>query len=657
MQKYLFSLLILFFSIGIHSQNVPTRPASVELGSEFSQRDTIDDRMIDVQLSGKTHYTDYKVISYKGDTTYIDTTLVINKDYKFNYLRKDNFELLPFHNQGQTFNSLGYNFSEVSLFPNMGNRAMHFNYYEIADIDYYKVATPTSELAYRTGLQQGQFLDAFLTFNTSERQNVSIAYKGLRSLGKYRSSLSSHGNMRFTYSYQTKNDAYGVKAHIAAQDLTNDQNGGLPELSLEYFETKNPNFRDRGRIETNFSDASSALRGNRYYLEHDYKIWQRNDTVRNKKSYLKVGHIFNYERKHYYYTQESANDLFGDAFDTKTKDKLNYITLQNDAFLALKSPLVLGEVQFKATHFNYNYNYNSAAELGGVLIPPSIKDNSVSVGGSWHTNFKKFNINVETATTVAGKLVGNYFKGSASFKQDSLFTFKGAILINSKSPNLNFTLNQSNYINYNWSNSLKNERTRTLLFDLKSDRILNASAQITQIDNYTYFNDITPIESTNIKPFQADKTINYLKLKVSRELRLGKFALDNTIMYQKVAQGSSVFRVPELVTRNTLYFADHLFKGDPLYLQTGVTLKYFTKYYVNSYNPVLSEFYLQNEQEIGGYPVLDFFINAQVQRTRLYLKFEHFNSGFVKTANYYSAPNYPYRDFVIRFGLVWNFFI
>ncbi|NCQ16004.1 MAG: putative porin, partial [Flavobacteriales bacterium] len=24
---------------------------------------------------------------------------------------------------------------------------------------------------------------------------------------------------------------------------------------------------------------------------------------------------------------------------------------------------------------------------------------------------------------------------------------------------------------------------------------------------------------------------------------------------------------------------------------------------------------------------------------------------------YYSAPNYPYRDFVVRFGIVWNFFM
>ena len=44
----------------------------------------------------------YKIISVANDTTIIDTSLTIKKLYKYNYLRKDNFELLPFSNEGQT---------------------------------------------------------------------------------------------------------------------------------------------------------------------------------------------------------------------------------------------------------------------------------------------------------------------------------------------------------------------------------------------------------------------------------------------------------------------------------------------------------------------------------------------------------------------------
>jgi hypothetical protein len=92
-----------------------------------------------------------------------------------------------------------------------------------------------------------------------------------------------------------------------------------------------------------------------------------------------------------------------------------------------------------------------------------------------------------------------------------------------------------------------------------------------------------------------------------------------------------------------------------LFFQTGIELNYFTSYHSDSYNPLIGEFFVQDRVKIGNYPLLDFFVNAKIQRTRIYLKAEHFNSLFSKN-NYLSAPDYPYRDFLIRFGLVWNFF-
>ena len=56
--------------------------------------------------AAKPPITLYKMISVDRDTIILDTSLTIQKEYKFNYLRKDNFELLPFNNVGQTYNSL-----------------------------------------------------------------------------------------------------------------------------------------------------------------------------------------------------------------------------------------------------------------------------------------------------------------------------------------------------------------------------------------------------------------------------------------------------------------------------------------------------------------------------------------------------------------------
>jgi len=91
-------------------------------------------------------------------------------------------------------------------------------------------------------------------------------------------------------------------------------------------------------------------------------------------------------------------------------------------------------------------------------------------------------------------------------------------------------------------------------------------------------------------------------------------------------------------------------------LQTGVTFNYFTKYHLNGYDPVLAEFFVQNTQELGAFPLIDVFVNMKVRQTRIFVKAEHINSGFTGN-DFFSAPGYPYRDFNVRFGLVWNFFL
>ena len=63
-----------------------------------------------------------------------------------------------------------------------------------------------------------------------------------------------------------------------------------------------------------------------------------------------------------------------------------------------------------------------------------------------------------------------------------------------------------------------------------------------------------------------------------------------------------------------------------------------------------------NKQELGAFPLIDVFVNMKVRQTRIFVKAEHINSGFTGN-DFFSAPGYPYRDFNVRFGLVWNFFL
>jgi hypothetical protein len=655
MHKSLFiSVLLAFFLV-----NALFSQKTLQLSQKFNDRNTSDNREndalkntgdINVILSGKTSYTDYKIFSHMRDTTYIDTTLTIKKDYQFNYLRTDNFELLAFHNQGQTFTNLGYDYSNLKLFPDIGFTAKQFSYLDIDEIKYYEVPTPTTQITYRTGLQQGQVLDAIFTLNFSRRLNVSLSYKGLRSLGAYRRSLASHGNFRGTFQYRTKKNQYEIRGHLTRQDFFNQESGGLPESEIEKFQSNDENYLTRARLDVNLNDAENQFDGNRIYLEHSYKLLANKDTI-NKKDFsnLKVGHVFTNENKEYGFSQPTNSSIFGNTSDSgATKDNAKHTFSNNELNLEFNSKYVLGKIKAKVNITNYSYGYDTILNSNSSISKVKLEGKIISFGADWNAKIKNFQLNASgTLNPGKGILSGNFLKGEAFYKKDSLFEIKASLLISSKSSNFNTLLHQSKFDDYNWQNDFSSVNTRDLGVQFRS-KWINSSLNFTNIDNYTFFNE-------NNQPEQFLNQIVYLKVKVNREFRYKKFALDNTLMYQNVSSGSTVFRVPEMVTRNTLYYKDYWFKGKPMMVNIGATFNYFSKYKANAYNPLLAEFTLQNSQEIG-FPSVDVFFNAQVRRTRLYFKVDNVTSGFTEK-NYFSAPNYPYRDFTIRFGLVWNWFI
>nr|WP_298791686.1 putative porin [uncultured Allomuricauda sp.] len=606
--------------------------------------------------------TDYKIISYYRDTTSVDTTLTIKKEYKYNYIREDDFELMPFSNIGQPYNVLGRTFSKNTQYPQIGAVAKHYNYFEIEDINYYNVPTPMTELMFKTTLEQGQLLDALLAFNFNRRFNVSVAFKGFRSLGKYRFNQSQSGNFRTSFNYSNKKGNYSLRGHIAAQDIEAEENGGL--LNRNQFEdTTTDDFTDRARVDVRYTDANNRILGKRYYLDQELKLFRAKDSTTTQPTSLAIGHEFNYETKFYDFTQTSQNGAFGDdPFVAPIEDRARLKTMFNRGSIRFSNK-TLGEVKGWASLYNYNYFFNSILITDSGTIQNQFKGEEIAVGGSYTKNFGRLLLKGDVNYNVSGELGGSNFNALAEYKINDNYTITGGVHASSRMPNFNYLLYQSDYQNYNWQNtdSFDKQETQSIRFGFNSRKWGHLQAEYSALDNYTYFESIATEEQIDnaqetafVKPFQQSETINHLRVKYSNQLEWRRWTLTNTVLYQEVAQDNQVLNLPQLITRNSLYFSKDVFKK-AMFLQTGVTFKYFTSYNMNAYNPLLGEFYIQNREEFGAYPLLDVFINAKVRQTRIYLKAEHLNSIFSEP-NYYSAPNYPYRDFVIRFGLVWNFF-
>lgn len=599
--------------------------------------------------------TDYKIISIEGDTITVDTTLTIQKEYSVNYLRKDNFGLLPFSNIGQPYTQLTKSDREVRVLPDFGASAAHANFYEVKDIFYYRVPTPFTELFFKTTFEQGQLLDAFFTSNLTPQLNFSAAYKGLHSLGKYQHLLTSQGSFRTTISYHSKRKTYGVDAHFLSQDLSAEQNGGLTELADQQFSGKDKEFRDRNVLDVNYEDAERKLRAKRFYVNQYYNLIKGNDSTANNRVQLR--HVFNFTDKEYYFKQEQPFPLYGSSLShSNISDLTEYQEVSNQLSAGYLNN-ILGEIQFKVRHTNYNYGYKRVLYLDNGDVPNRLKGDVLAVGAAYKKNIGGFELKGDALLNTIGDFDGNYLKATASYRLDSLNRVEAGILTNSRQPDFNVMLYQSDYKNYNWYHELKNEQRQTLHFKLQSQRWLNVDFDYSRIHNYTYFemaNKTDGEADSLLTPRQYGGDVHFTRIKVNKEIGFKKMALDNTLMFQEAIKGKEVFHVSPFITRNTLYYQDYWFRKS-LYVQTGFIFNYFSSYKVDGYDPVMAEFYVQDRERLKGFTRLDFFLNAKVRTARMFFKLENITT-LLDGNGHYATLREPYRDWSVRFGMVWNFF-
>ncbi|MEJ6698174.1 MAG: putative porin [Flavobacteriaceae bacterium] len=656
MKFYSFFVIIFVSSFSLlYSQEHQTESKPVVVEEETTKQKTTTNTLKNIlqikqdtlDKSPKADIKKYISINIQGDSIYLDTTLTIKKHYKFNYLRKDNLELLKYSNIGQTYNNLTHRFDDLSFLPEFSFSSKSHAYLSSNDIKYFQVPTPLTEMVFKTVMKQGQHTDVFFTTNTSENFNFSIAFKGLRSLGNYQNILSGSKFFRFTTKYNSSNERYNFKMHFVSQGFENKENGGLNDESILNFESEDPLFNERSKLSVKFEDATNYFSSKRYFLDHQFLLTKKKDSVNNKFS---LGHKFEYETLSSSYVQNVASSFYGDITPglNNVDDKAEIKTTLNEFYTDLSSNF-FGKIKVIYTNYNYSYKSNS---LSNEQVGFNQNENAIS----FKLNKNLFNHSLKATVTknLFGDRLGNLINLNISSNAENNLKYSLGLNIISKHPGFYYELYKSGYSDINWENDIKQTQIKNIFLDLQSNLIGNLNLDFRLIDNYTYFSLISEEKTLIPAVNQNSSTIDYLKIKWNKEFKFGKFALDNSLVYQNVAQDGNFLNVPEFLSRNTIYYSNTVLKG-ALFFQTGLSVKYFSKYYSNEYNPLISSFHVQNDKKIGGFPMIDIFVNAKIKQTRLFLKAEHFNSTFSGN-NFYSSPSYPYRDFVIRFGLVWNFF-
>ena len=681
MQKFFLVLSFFLIQTSIFSQSddlegkLKAQEEAIREKSKGEEKDTLN-----------TDY--YKIFYLDGRIDNVDTTLNIYKDYKFNFLREDSFDLISFANSAHTYNKLAYNFKDFSK-PDIGARGKHFHYFEKEDIGYYNVPTPLTEIFAKSTYEQGQILDMLVSINLNPQYNFTIAHKGYKSLGKYLSTRSRGNQFRFSSNFKSKNDRSNWKLHFVSQNIFNQENGGLDPDSIYYFEQATEYF-----VVDNFGNQIIEEDGSYRMIEYDGyldrsrlgpQLFSRGSLyskrffsdferiiLKNKKektNTLAINYQFTHEYKKVEFIDEMNNNTFGDVLDfindDQTVSDLNRFIEQENR-LILSSESKIGRVKLSFSLTNWKNNFKIYDNQVADNTPFELNENQSNLSFDWIKIFKKYtfelNFNKSSKDSFKSDFISLNIKGNPI--KNVNFQISSSII--EKSPNFNFKFYRSAYESYNWFNdNLYDEKISNINLKLSYKELLVVTADYNEIDNYTFFRENTNALTgeTDTKRLavvnQADNKINYYSLKLFSKVDFGKFSFINTARYQKKEQevtfgNLSTLNVPEWVTRNTIMYSADVFNKS-LFIQTGITFNYFTKYFADYYNPLISEFVTQNYKEIGEFPRFDFFFNAKIQQTRVFIKVEHLNSSFTGY-DYYSDPFSPYRDMSVRLGLVWNFF-
>jgi hypothetical protein len=205
--------------------------------------------------------------------------------------------------------------------------------------------------------------------------------------------------------------------------------------------------------------------------------------------------------------------------------------------------------------------------------------------------------------------------------------------------------------NIEWQNNMGKEfRIDVGTSFLYPSRNAELSFNYAIIDNYTDFGKLA-------LPEQSSGGLSVAAITLRKKMRAWKLHLDTDVLLQQ-SSNSDVLDLPLASFRAAGYF-EHLFKfnstGGRLYLQLGVDVTYNTMYHPYNYMPATGRFFRQDDVELGNYPFINPFLNFKLRRTRVFLMFDHVNSGYMGY-DYDMVPSYPMNIRMFRYGLAWTFY-
>lgn len=516
-------------------------------------------------------------------------------------------------------------------------------------IKIYQSVSPFSQIKYYMGKAKEQKLD----FNISQRIGNGF-YVGLQA--RYANAPGLYSRQRAYYAGATAfatltlpSNRYGAIASFLTDRFSSYENGGLvqPDNFIENTEPK------REVYQVNLSNSANRGKCYGFLIQHYFNILKKQNIQTSDSSQIagkrkfdagRFVHTFRYNRS-------------GDAYQDSNPDIGNYPVFYNDSLSVfdtvrlthIENCLVYSneepDTSGKAFPLQYSFGIRQQTDKLRHNDSTDIFNQVVPFG------YLKGIIKGKTFFKASARLViGGYNSGDYSM-QGSFYQFFGKTN-NKLYLNVEKGLSHPDYFynhyqadNFRWEHSFGQQDIIKGEFGM-AVKGYGLNVSITRVSNYTYLDQY-------VQPEQFTGGLAVFAARFDKEF-IYKHWITNVFINVQQLTPDTLLRLPAFLGKLTVCYDVVLF-NKALHAQFGLGCLYHSEWRQDAYMPALRSFYKQNYYTSGNYPYLDAFVNLNVKRARIFIKYEHFNAGMMGY-NYMVVPYYPYADAAFKFGVSWVFF-
>jgi hypothetical protein len=642
------SLLRIFFTILLSTVIITATYAQREEGQEGNEEDAAKK---DVR-SPDPVFVSYFYLNEQGAYTRYAVSKPLNNFQEYDISKQNNQFYATLGNPGSASYPLQFSLKPT---PNFRFRSDVFEPYKLKDdsIRFFISNSPFSHLIYHLGPAKEQKFTVIFSQRIGNGIYLGLNARFASAPGIYLRQRNFNAGGTFYAAFLYPTQRYGAIITYRTDRATNYESGGIAEGHLNLF-TQNTE-TDRKMIPVSLQNAMNRGKSSGIVIQQFFNILKPTIVVKTDSTTKVVRRKFDAGRFVHTFRYSRTGNAFEDKGLPNSFDY--YPVFYNDSLSVFDS--------VRYTHFENSLVYSNEV--------PDTLGKSFPLQYSFGLRFQTDKLHQDTIENVFNQTVPfgmlkGIIKGKTFFKASAYLVllgynggdhsidgsfyqffgkqnYKAYLNVSKGITHPDYYFNHYYSDNFRWNNSFNVQDFVKGEFGVVL-RGFDLNASYTRMTNYVYLNQ-------KILPVQYSGALTVLTGHVSKEFRIKRWITTVYAAAQQITP-DSILQLPAFMGKLTICYDVVLFKK-ALHAQAGISGTYHSEWYQNAYMPALRAFYRQNSYVAGNYPYLDAFINLNIKRARLFIKYEHFNAKLM-SYNYIIVPDYPQADAALKFGISWLFF-